>query len=132
MTSLEVTAEEQLAYGVAQRASEPLACGRWAHVEHELAGTDRDPQLWPRDRGAPQGPGYRITALIARKGIRRILLTPSPRLAEIGISVDTMLTLLFETSQWSHSAIDLLAPALSAQEIDQIIQVGLFEEVLYR
>lgn len=131
MTSLEITAEEQLAYGVAQRASEDEACGRWAHVRHDRAGIDRDPLLWPRDRGVPQGAGYRVTVLVARKGIRRILLTPSARLAELGVAIDTMLTLLLETQQWTSSAIDLLAPRLTAREIDQIIQIGLFEEVLY-
>lgn len=125
MTDLQLETEQQLAYDVAQRASEPGACERWAHVVHTTDGPDRDPMLWPRDRGPITGVGYRVSTHIVRKGLWKICLSPEPALSGLLIDPDTHIAAL----RAYHGA---AVTTLTAHQIDQIVQVGLFGEVLYR
>lgn len=120
MSDLQVSAEAQLAYEIARRATEPDACARWAHA----ADTPDGPMLWPRDRGPASGPGYRISTLTARRGLMRILLSRSAGLSGIGVDIDTQLALLGAEQVES-------AQVLTGPQVDQVIQVGLFGEVFY-
>jgi len=124
MTDLKIDATAQLAYEIAQRAGEPGACDTWAHVKHAVGGADRDPRLWPRDRGEIAGIGYCVSSYVAHKGMIKVALTQHGRLAEIGVPAATQLALL---------AVLTGAPVagLSVRDVDHVIQVGLFGEVLY-
>jgi hypothetical protein len=130
MTDLKLDAEKQLGYDIAQRASEPDACGRWAHVLHTTDGPDRDPRLWPRDRGPAEGAGYRVSVLTTRTGLLKILLCRSGVLSAMGVDIDTQVALL-AAEQMAWLGADVPAQILTPGQVDQVVQVGLFGEVLF-
>lgn len=125
MNDLTIQAEEQLSYEIAQRASEIGACDRWAHIRHDIDGPDRDPMLWPRDRGEIHGVGYRASARTVRRGLWQVCLAPRSAVLALGVHPDT---------QSAALRVHYGAPAglLTPRQVDEIIQVGLFGGVLYR
>lgn len=118
-----LTSEDIIIAGIQLRAAE--ACQGWAHVVHDLDGPDTDPVLYPIARGTPAiGMGYRVSTEVIRKGIWRITLCLASCLPA-GVDRETRLMLLRAYAA-GHGAD--LAPA----QVDQIIQAGIFMEVVFR
>lgn len=99
------------------------ACRDWAYPE---VTSRLDVLLWPRDRGpvdAQEAP-YRVTEPKVRMGIWRITLCAEQQLPA-GVDVTTRDAVL--RAQVAGSGLDMPMAA-----VDQVVQCGLFGEVIYR
>lgn len=100
------------------------ACAHWAHVTVTAA---LDVELRPRDRGpaAAQRPAHRVTQRVVQLGMWKVTLCPAGRLPA-GVDPRTQDAAL--KAEIAHNA----AETMPLSAIDQVVQVGLFGEVLYR
>lgn len=97
-----------------------VACERWAVAQ---VTDDLSVLLWLRDRGDfPGGTPYQVHTQIVQRGIWRIGLQPQ---LPAGVDVKTRDAVL--RACIADSGQQMPVPA-----IDQVIQCGLFGEVLYR
>jgi hypothetical protein len=115
-TNADDAVHQQIAYLAA------LGCQRWAYTELTAA---LDLQLWPRDRGAAaeQQAPYRVTLRVVQRGVWRVVLCPADTLPA---GVSPAVRAEVERVQISGDVTQLTAYAA-----DQIVQCGLFGEVLY-
>jgi hypothetical protein len=96
------------------------ACAGWAEIMFE--GLEAL-LLWPRDRqDYPHGPAYRVNTRVVERGIWRVTLQP-----ELPAGVDTATKDAVLKAEVSMSAMKIPFRA-----VDQVVQCGLFGEVLYR
>jgi hypothetical protein len=96
-------------------------CAHWAHVmaDHALGVL-----LWPRDRGDHRrGIPYRVTQEIVERGVWRVTLCAQEQLPA-GVGVATRDAVL--RAQIASSAMEM-----SIGAADQVVQCGLFGEVIY-
>lgn len=107
---------QKLALGAA------LGCEHWATP---LFDGTLDVLLWPRDRGDfPHGIPYRVNTRVVERGVWRVTLCPEDALPA-GVDVSTR-----DAVVKAQIALDGLRVPFPA--IDQVVQCGLFGEVLYR
>jgi hypothetical protein len=100
--------------------SAPQACAGWAEIMFE--GLEAL-LLWPRDRGDfPHGPAYRVDTRVVERGIWRVTLQPE---LPAGVDVATRDAVL-------RAEISMTGAKIPFRSIDQVVQCGLFGEVLYR
>lgn len=106
---------QKLALGAA------LGCERWATTMFD--GTF-DVLLWPRSRGDyPHGIPYRVNTRVMEKGVWRVTLCPEDALPA---GVDRSTRDAIVNAQIAHGGLEVPFRA-----IDQVVQCGLFGEVLY-
>lgn len=93
----------------------------WAKT---MVAADFDVLLWPRDRGDfPLGVPYRVTTRVIEMGVWRITLCPEDALPA-GVDRTTRAAVL--RAEIALSGTEVPVPA-----VDQVVQCGLFGEVLY-
>jgi hypothetical protein len=96
------------------------ACEAWAEIMFD--GLEAL-LLWPKDRGDfPHGVPYRISSQTVRLGAWRVTLQPQ---LPAGVDLSTRDAML-------KAEIALSAKLMPITAVDQVVQCGLFGEVLYR
>lgn len=102
------------------KLSAAVACSPWAHAE---ISPELDILLWPRARGRDGAP-YRVTDRVILTGVSRLTLCAQGNLPP-GATLAARDAVVC-------AQIALTMAGLHSRVLDQVVQLGLFAEVIYR